>query len=218
MLASTSTLRRHFRCGTVRHSSWSVSTNFPSACCGTASPKLCFIQRSCVPSNMLCQPNSTSSVAFTAQRRGDSMVIITCTSPPTSFLGDSCHSDRLFGETSHFSQERRAGAIVLYRKAMDRLLARRHRLTDFFFSLPPLEPRARLERIFFLARQFVVELETHPINPAEYRFLTGGELFRLAVNCSIAPCFFVRSNADALALTPIWLCIHLTFRARHRPR
>ena len=72
-----------------------------------------------------------------------------------------------------FQQGEKSWGNVLYRKAIDRLLARRHRLTDFFFSLPPLEPRARLERIFFLARQFVVELETHPINPAEYRFLTG---------------------------------------------
>jgi len=61
-----------------------------------------------------------------------------------------------------------------YRSLLDRILARRHRLTDFFFSLPPLEPAERLQRIFSLAQTHVVELETHPVNPAEYEFLNGG--------------------------------------------
>src|SRR5713226_4540807 len=42
----------------------------------------------------------------------------------------------------------------LHRQAVDKRLARRHRLTDFFFSLPPLEPQSRLERILSLAHQF----------------------------------------------------------------
>ena len=66
----------------------------------------------------------------------------------------------------------------LYRRAVDRSLARRHRLVDFFFSLPPLEPPERLQRIYSFAHQFVVELETHPVNPEEYRYLSGGEIFR----------------------------------------
>lgn len=82
----------------------------------------------------------------------------------------------------------------LYRRVVDRMLARRHRLTDFFFSLPPLEPPSRLERIFSMARQAVVELETHPVNPEEYRFLAGGEIFRWTGDCPIAPCFAVRSS------------------------
>jgi predicted glycoside hydrolase/deacetylase ChbG (UPF0249 family) len=61
-----------------------------------------------------------------------------------------------------------------YRGLVDRLLARRHSMTDFLFSLPPLEPASRLERIFALARDYVVEVETHPVRPDEYRFLTGG--------------------------------------------
>jgi YdjC-like protein len=65
-----------------------------------------------------------------------------------------------------------------YRSMVDRLLARRHRLTDFFFSLPPLESESRMERIFSLARTFAVEVETHPVNAAEYRFLAEGEIFR----------------------------------------
>lgn len=68
-----------------------------------------------------------------------------------------------------------------YRQVVDSLLARRHRLTDFFFSLAPIEPLDRLQRIFDLSREHVVELETHPVNLEEYRFLTGGEIFHWVV-------------------------------------
>lgn len=59
-----------------------------------------------------------------------------------------------------------------YRRVIDRGLAKYHRMTDYFFSLPPLEPLSRLERIFSLAREWVVEVEAHPANEDEYRFLT----------------------------------------------
>ena len=75
----------------------------------------------------------------------------------------------------------------LYRKFVDRMLLRRHRLVDFFFDLSPLEPSSRLQRIFSLARQFVVEVETHPVRQDEYRFLTEGELLRRTVGVRIAP-------------------------------
>jgi predicted glycoside hydrolase/deacetylase ChbG (UPF0249 family) len=65
-----------------------------------------------------------------------------------------------------------------YRKSVDRRLARRHSLVDFLFQLLPLQPASRLQRIFFLARQFAVELETHPVNPEEFQFLMGGEIFQ----------------------------------------
>lgn len=68
----------------------------------------------------------------------------------------------------------------LYRRLVDTMLSRRHRLADFLFGLAPLSPSARLQRIFSLAREFVVELETHPVNNDEYRYLTGGNLFREA--------------------------------------
>ena len=64
----------------------------------------------------------------------------------------------------------------LYRRRIDRRLARRHRVADFFFSLPPLEPPSRVARIVALARDHVVEVETHPVNPDEYRFLVEGRL------------------------------------------
>jgi hypothetical protein len=78
-----------------------------------------------------------------------------------------------------------------YRRGVDRLLARRHRLVDFLFSLQPLDPPARLQRILALANDSVVEVETHPVNPEEYRFLAGGEIFRRAWDFEIAPRFSV---------------------------
>jgi predicted glycoside hydrolase/deacetylase ChbG (UPF0249 family) len=75
----------------------------------------------------------------------------------------------------------------VYRSVVDRILARRHRLLDFFFSLVPLELPGRLQRIFSLARQFVVEVETHPVHPDEYRFLTEGHIFRQTADVRIAP-------------------------------
>jgi hypothetical protein len=82
------------------------------------------------------------------------------------------------GEKSFFNR--------FYRRILDSALKRRHRLADFLFSLSPLEP-IRLRRIFSLARDFVVEVETHPVNPAERRFLAGGEIFRLAEDVPVAP-------------------------------
>jgi chitin disaccharide deacetylase len=87
----------------------------------------------------------------------------------------------------------------LYRKVVDDRLARRHRLTDYFFSLPPLEPQSRLERIAALARQFAVEVETHPVNADEYRFLTGGEVGRWAGDSPIAPRFDIPQCAAGSA-------------------
>jgi hypothetical protein len=77
-----------------------------------------------------------------------------------------------------------------YRKIVDRTLAKSHRLVDFFFSLPPLEPVSRLEQIFSLARRCVVELETHPINSDEYRFLTGGQILHIG-DLQVAPRYVV---------------------------
>lgn len=65
-----------------------------------------------------------------------------------------------------------------YRRVVDGVLARRHHLTDLFFSLPPLESPERLQKIFAASCDRVVELETHPVNGSEYQFLAGGEIFR----------------------------------------
>ena len=74
----------------------------------------------------------------------------------------------------------------LYRQCVDRVLAKRHRIVDYFFSLFPLVPVGRVQRMFSLARQFAVEVETHPANAAEYRFLRQGEIFRAAEDIQIA--------------------------------
>jgi hypothetical protein len=84
-----------------------------------------------------------------------------------------------------------------YRRFVDGRLARRHRLTDYLFPLPPLEPADRLQRIFSLARTHVVELETHPVNPDEYGFLTGGALGQWIGGLSLGPA--LRNGADVAA-------------------
>ena len=83
----------------------------------------------------------------------------------------------------------KSGLNRLYRRTIDRKLARKHRLTDFLFSLPPLEPQERLDRLFGIARHSVVEMETHPVSPDEHRFLAGGEIFRRIGELNIAPSF-----------------------------
>lgn len=85
----------------------------------------------------------------------------------------------------------------LYRKVVDQLLARRHRLTDFFFSLAARGAPDYLPHILSLARNFVVELGTHPVKPEEYRFLADGEILRWAGDCPIASRFAVKSNGSA---------------------
>ena len=67
-----------------------------------------------------------------------------------------------------------------YRGLIDRLLAARHRTADCFFSLIPLNPPERLLRIFALAGSLRVEVETHPVNVEEFRFLMGDEVLRLS--------------------------------------
>jgi predicted glycoside hydrolase/deacetylase ChbG (UPF0249 family) len=78
----------------------------------------------------------------------------------------------------------------LYRKMIDRRLAGRHRVVDYLFNLAPFE-QGRLQRIFSLARNSVVELETHPAHPDEYRFLTSGEMLRQLGDLTVAPNFQV---------------------------
>ena len=67
-----------------------------------------------------------------------------------------------------------------YRRLIDRLLASRHRITDYFFSIEPLDPRTRLQQIFKLADTYTIEVETHPVRPEEFRFLMGDEILCLS--------------------------------------
>lgn len=79
-----------------------------------------------------------------------------------------------------------------FRNFRNRLLARRYRLADCFFNLAPVQPGARLERIFALAAHANVELETHPVNEEEYRFLRGREFERFAGGVSIRRGYVLR--------------------------
>jgi len=89
----------------------------------------------------------------------------------------------------HFSYE--AGEKIfrnsVFRLFSAALLGRRYRVTDYFFSLPPLAPQTRLDHIVNSAQNFIVEVETHPINPDEFRFLTQGDLPRWTKHCPVAP-------------------------------
>jgi predicted glycoside hydrolase/deacetylase ChbG (UPF0249 family) len=73
----------------------------------------------------------------------------------------------------------------IYRGVVNTVLAKRYRLTDFFFSMAPLQPQSRLQQIFELARNFVVELETHPVNPDELSYLTRGEFLARVKDCNL---------------------------------
>ncbi len=93
-------------------------------------------------------------------------------------FGDLLPHGTLVRRNFSFQPGEKGGLNRLYRRVVDRRLSQRHRMLDLFFSLPPFQPWSRLERVFTLARTFSVELETHPVNPEEYRFLEGGEIFR----------------------------------------
>jgi predicted glycoside hydrolase/deacetylase ChbG (UPF0249 family) len=65
----------------------------------------------------------------------------------------------------------------LYRKGVDRALARNHRLADYFFSLELCLQHGRLPRVFALAKHSVVELMTHPAKTQEHEYLMS-DVFR----------------------------------------
>src|SRR5215831_8855740 len=58
-----------------------------------------------------------------------------------------------------------------YRSVVDRSLIRRHRVTDYFFSLSDHLAPERLERVISLAKEADVELMVHPQRSSEYAFL-----------------------------------------------
>jgi predicted glycoside hydrolase/deacetylase ChbG (UPF0249 family) len=58
-----------------------------------------------------------------------------------------------------------------YRRWVDRQLARRYRLTDYFYSLERLMENDTLDRVCQLGRNSVVELMAHPVKPQEFACL-----------------------------------------------
>lgn len=61
----------------------------------------------------------------------------------------------------------------MYRRLIDRLLVRRYRLTDYFFSLSRCLKTNTIARIYELAKSATVELMAHPVIPLERAYLTG---------------------------------------------
>ena len=62
-----------------------------------------------------------------------------------------------------------------YRWLVDRWLARRHRLVDYFFDLTQCIEGKKLDRVVHLARSSNVELMTHPIVKREQEYLMSDE-------------------------------------------
>ena len=62
-----------------------------------------------------------------------------------------------------------------YRGVADRRLARRHRLTDYFFALSSNLERSKLQAIVELSRTASVELMTHAWNQAEFNWLMSDD-------------------------------------------
>jgi chitin disaccharide deacetylase len=74
----------------------------------------------------------------------------------------------------------------IYRSVVDRSLARRHRLTDYFFALPHHMAPARFERVLDLARQASVELMVHPEIEREYDYLMSDDYGRAVSRVRLA--------------------------------
>jgi predicted glycoside hydrolase/deacetylase ChbG (UPF0249 family) len=81
----------------------------------------------------------------------------------------------------------------LYRSGIDRVLSRRHMVTDAYFSLSFDSP-SWMERVLALAARRCVELGVHPSRPDEHAFLTTGGLFRSGVDFAFARCYAVASR------------------------
>jgi len=76
-----------------------------------------------------------------------------------------------------FSRGEKGRLNRFYRAYIDRQVAKRNPLVDYLFSIVPVDDLKRLRKIFVLANSAVVELETHPVLPIEYEFLTSGSIF-----------------------------------------
>jgi hypothetical protein len=115
-------------------------------------------------------------------------------------LGRLLPSGTIVRRNFYFAPGEKSLVNRLYRKGVDSRLARRHRLVDFLFPLAPLQPRERLERLRSMARQFVIEVETHPVNSDELLFLKSGDALRWAGDVAIASHFSVRESTKLRVL------------------
>jgi len=93
-----------------------------------------------------------------------------------------------------FQQGEKSIVNRVYRNWIDNMLARRHRMIDRFFVLPPLKPQSRLAGIFALADRYNIEVETHPVKHEDYTYLMGGELKRCLGLSKVARGYLLRSE------------------------
>jgi len=75
----------------------------------------------------------------------------------------------------------------MYRRLVDRWLARRYRLTDYFFSLERCLKAKQLDRVAGLAKVAKVEMMTHPEKFAEYDFLMSEDYLDLVRGIQVNP-------------------------------
>ncbi len=97
-----------------------------------------------------------------------------------------------------FSTGEKGPVNRFYRGMLDRSLARRHRIPDYFFNLVPLEEE-RLRRILELAQHANVEIETHPEREQEYRFLMEDRLQRLGREVKVVRGYQLRQMAELVS-------------------
>jgi chitin disaccharide deacetylase len=74
-----------------------------------------------------------------------------------------------------------------YRDLIDKWLARRYRLTDFFFSLGQCLQANRLTRVTELAKIANVELMTHPLHDNERAWLLSDAFLEMTQDIQTAP-------------------------------
>jgi predicted glycoside hydrolase/deacetylase ChbG (UPF0249 family) len=84
-----------------------------------------------------------------------------------------------------------------YRKFVDRWLARRYVMTDYFFSLGQCLRKKRLDRVAELARTANVELMTHPIDSEEYAWLTSDRFSEAMQGIRLEPYARLQSGQTA---------------------
>ena len=75
----------------------------------------------------------------------------------------------------------------MYRRLVDRWLARKYQLTDYFFSLERCLKAKQLDRVAGLAREAKVELMAHPEKSAEYDFLMSEDYLNLVRGIQVGP-------------------------------
>ena len=74
----------------------------------------------------------------------------------------------------------------MYRRMVDRRLARRYRLTDYFFALPDEVAKGRMPQVAELAKRAKVEVMTHPVRPNEFEYLMSDSFCELSRGLEMA--------------------------------